>query len=237
MLIDEDHGIFAVADGMGGHAAGEVASGIAVRASAEVLLGDRGAGGGVPAPDVVEKAFRAAWAEIGRHARDEPATGGMGTTLTMCLLSTDGGCRIGHIGDSRAYRLREGLLEPLTRDHTWVRREVDAGRLEARGSEAHPYAHLLTRVLSADMSPAPDILAPSMLPGDLILLSSDGLHGEIGADELQSLVASGLPLADLVKALVDTAIREGGRDNITAIAIRILPAPQPFPQPRDRPEA
>jgi len=224
LLVDDEHGIFAVADGMGGHAAGEVASGIAVRTAAEVLRGEWVAGGGVPSPDIVESAFRAVWEEIGRHAREVPDTGGMGTTLTVCVLSADGGCRIGHIGDSRAYLLRDGRLEPLTRDHTWVRREVEAGRLEARGADSHPYAHLLTRVLSADMSPVPDILAPSVLPGDLLLLSSDGLHGAISPDDVQAVAGSALPLPDLVQSLVEAANRKGGRDNITAVAIRILPA-------------
>jgi PPM family protein phosphatase len=223
-LVDIERGIFAVADGMGGHAAGEVASGIAVREAGEKLASVIESG--VPPEEMagaVERVFRQIWERIQHHARADPNTAGMGTTLTVCVLRADGTCRIGHIGDSRAYRFRQGRLEPLTRDHTWVQREVDAGRLEERGAESHPYAHILTRVLSADLSPAPDILAPSLLPGDLVLLTSDGLHGAVSAGEITEILRADAPLSDSLEGLVRAANERGGRDNITAVAIRILP--------------
>lgn len=222
--VDPDRGIFLVADGMGGHAAGEVASALAARVTADTFA--KAVDAGRPATElreVIEAAFLAAWKEIDRCCRDDPSKDGMGTTLTACLLRSDGSCWIGHIGDSRAYRLRDGRLELLTRDHTWVQREVDAGRLDDTAAGTHPFAHILTRVLSADLSPRPDVLEPEVRAGDLLLLSTDGMHGQVPDFELLQIASSGLSLPELLDALVRSALDHGGRDNITAAAIRILP--------------
>lgn len=223
-LIDEARGLFVVADGMGGHAAGEVASALASGVVADTLAHAIDAGRDPQGlTDAIAPAFQRAWQEIDRCARDDPSKAGMGTTLTVCLLSPDGVCRIGHIGDSRAYRVRRGELEHLTRDHTWVQREVDAGRLTAMAAEGHPLAHILTRVLSADLAPDPDVLIGRVEPGDLLLLSSDGLHGLVPDGEILDTALQDRPLAELLERLIRSANREGGRDNITAIAVRILP--------------
>jgi PPM family protein phosphatase len=224
-LTDSARGIFLVADGMGGHAAGEVASSLAARAVAatlaHVMKEEPSADQDLPA--ALRAAFQASWNEIVQCCRDDPRKEGMGTTLTACLLRPDGASWIGHIGDSRAYRLRGGHLEQLTRDHTWVQREVDAGRLEANAAESHPFSHILTRVLSADLPPEPDILAVDIRPGDLLLLSSDGMHGLVPDPEMQQILSLDSPLPERLDSLIQRANQHGGRDNITVVGIQVLP--------------
>jgi PPM family protein phosphatase len=223
-LVDPERGIFLVADGMGGHAAGEVASALTVDTVGAILAQALDAARpSEELPEVLDAAFHEAWNELIRCCRDDPRKTGMGTTLTACVLRPDGTCRIGHIGDCRAYRVRDGRLELLTRDHTWVQREVDAGRLDAPAAESHPLAHILTRVLSADLPPEPDLFAPEVRPGDLLLLSSDGMHGLVPEPEILSISSRDQPLSDLLEALIRSANQHGGRDNITAVGIRILP--------------
>jgi PPM family protein phosphatase len=224
-LVDAERGIFLVADGMGGHAAGEVASALAAQIVGEAVARAIDAGDSADAlPVVIEEAFRSAWREIDRYCRDDPRKSGMGTTLTLCVLRPDGACRVGHIGDSRAYRVRDSRLEVLTRDHTWVQREVEAGRLDGAKAESHPLAHVLTRVLSAELEPEPDLLAPDVRPGDLLILSSDGMHGMVPDAEILRAAVGAESLDSLLAALLRAANDGGGRDNITAVAIRVLPA-------------
>lgn len=226
-LLDEGRGIFVIADGMGGHAAGEVASSLAVRMMAERLA--QAIDSGHPAaelPEVIEQAFHAIQEEFSRCCSDDPRKAGMGTTLIACAITRVGACRVGHLGDSRAYRLRDGRLDALTIDHTWVQREIDAGRLAATAAEAHPFSHMLSRVLSADMPSDPDLLAPDLQPDDLLLLTTDGLHGLVPDAEILRICSQDsqhLPLPALLDLLIERANTRGGRDNITAIAVRILP--------------
>jgi PPM family protein phosphatase len=224
-LVDAARGVFVVADGMGGHAAGEVASALSVETVGRLLVEavEGRAGPEPPLPDVLGSAFQATWEAIRQCCRDDISKSGMGTTLTAAVIHPGGTCWIGHIGDSRAYRFRDGRLEQLTRDHTWVQREVDAGRLAAEAAERHPLSHILSRVLSADLPPEPDVMSLDLQPGDLLLLSSDGMHGLVSDPEIQAVAARGLPLPALLDALIDEANRRGGRDNITAVAARILP--------------
>jgi len=223
-LVDDARGIFVVADGMGGHAAGEVASAVAAKTVVDTVARavDEGRTGD-ELSEAIGTAFGLAREELERCCRDDPRKGGMGTTLTLCVLRPDGTCRIGHIGDSRAYLLRDGRLRHLTSDHTWVQREIDAGRLEATAAETHPLSHMLTRVLSAELDAAPDVLAPDVRPGDLLLLSSDGMHGLVPEPEIFQAANAPQPLGEILSTLIDAANRRGGRDNITSVAVRILP--------------
>jgi PPM family protein phosphatase len=219
--LDTERGVFVIADGMGGHAAGEVASALAVQSTAEALR--RAVDHSVPpveVPTVMAAAFQYAWQQIHQSSQSDPRTEGMGTTLTACLVSPDGWCRIGHIGDSRLYRFRDGALELLTQDHTWVQREIDSGRLQPEAAETHPFAHVLTRVLTADLPPEPDLIAASVLPGDVLLLSTDGLHGLVPAEQLHAAVTRNEPLSTILSRLVTAANERGGRDNITALIVR-----------------
>lgn len=216
--IDTENGIFIVADGMGGHAAGDVASRVAADSALEVLLGD--------ATEDVAEALKAAFARardaILRCCENDPSHAGMGTTLTVAVLDPAGNLQIGHIGDSRAYRFRSGELTQLTRDHTWVQREVEAGKIEPDDAHGHPLSHILTRVLTDDQPGKPDVIRTQVKAGDWLLLSTDGLHNLVRERKLARTLRAEESPATVVQALIDRANRKGGPDNITAIAVRIV---------------
>ncbi|HET7322496.1 MAG TPA: protein phosphatase 2C domain-containing protein [Longimicrobiaceae bacterium] len=220
--MDVDRGVFLVADGMGGHAAGEVASRLAADTAAERLAAavDDGVRGAA-LDGALRRGFLAAYDALLHCCAGDPATRGMGTTLTACVLEPSGTLRAGHIGDSRLYRLRAGRLKPLTHDHTWVQREVDAGRLSPAAAEDHPHSHILSRVLSEDISPEPDLLATPILPGDRLLLCSDGLYNMLPEPEIAAILAGPAPLPALAASLVDAANAAGGVDNVTVVIIVI----------------
>lgn len=234
-------GLFAVADGMGGHAAGEVASRLAVEA-VEESLSDVGV---LPAADRVTEAVEEANRRILRDADEHPGRSGMGTTLTALALVPDGRWRIGHVGDSRAYLFRDGELRQLTTDHSWVGRKVAAGELTKEEARRHPMSSVLERALGTSRRVEVDVEEGRARPGDLFLLCSDGLtdmlpdseigsilrdatavHGEAGADGSgEGAGGDGEPPADraleeLADRLVSAANRAGGRDNITVVLMR-----------------
>ena len=219
-LVDVERGVFLVADGMGGHAAGEIASELATRAVGLTLVEgvDRGLQADALAAAMVES-FRVADAAISQHVLNAPDTRGMGTTVTACVVCTDGTYRLGHIGDSRAYLMRGGRLAQLTTDHTWVQRQVDSGRLTPSAARRHPFRHIVTRALGADGSETPDLIAGQLLAGDLLLLCSDGLTGMVPDRQLARILPLEIRLEDRVAELIDQANRRGGRDNITAILV------------------
>jgi protein phosphatase len=226
LRIDAERGIFLVADGMGGHAAGEIASDLAAGVMEDALVAAVDAGVGAESlQETLRVAFHDAYAAIVSRCRDSPHTRGMGTTLTVCLLETAGLARVGHIGDSRLYRLRGGVLDQVTHDHTWVQREVDAGRLSADAARTHPLSHIVTRVLSEDIEPEMDLLAASVAPGDLLLLATDGLYNMVSDATIAETLSRDRPLPELTNTLIDAANAGGGVDNVTVVVIRILPAP------------
>ncbi len=220
---DPDRGVFLVADGMGGHAAGEVASALAADVVGGALVAgvDRGLSADALAA-VLSEAIREADRAILAHAAADRAAHGMGTTLTACVICSDGGFRVGHVGDSRAYLMRGGQLAQLTRDHTWVQREVDEGRLTPAGARRHHLSHILTRGLGADPGDAPDVVAGQLEPGDLLLLATDGLTGPVTDRNLARILLSGLTLDDRVDRLIRAANRRGGADNITAVLVEVF---------------
>lgn len=221
-LLDPARGLFLVADGMGGHAAGEIASELAARTVGEMLgeAVDRDADG-AEMEEALRTSFAAAHRAIVAFCARSPRSRGMGTTLTACILRASGTFHLGHIGDSRAYRLREGTLEQLTRDHTWVQEEVDAGRLSPAAARAHRHAHVITRALSAETRDEPDVLAGHALPGDLLLLASDGLTGMLGDAEIAHILGGEGSLDERTEALIREANRAGGADNITVLLVRV----------------
>jgi len=216
-------GLYAVADGMGGHAAGEVASRLAVEA-VEESLGDRAPDTVAGAREVLAAAVRAAGRRIREQARERPERRGMGTTLTAMLLLTDGRGVVAHVGDSRAYRMRGEGLGRLTRDHTWVQARVDSGELTEDEARRHPASSVLTRALGADGFSEPDLFEIEWRPGDVYLLCSDGLTAAVGEPELEGELGRALrEAADLEGAageLVREANRRGGPDNITVLLVR-----------------
>jgi serine/threonine protein phosphatase PrpC len=217
--IDEGHGLFLVADGMGGHAAGEVASTLAADAALEILKAAS------LRPEEVEDTMVAAFLEAQRKIVEccagDPRTEGMGTTLTVAKLHPAGSVHIGHLGDSRLYRRREAELTQLTQDHTWVQREVEEGRLLARAARSHPFSHILTRVLTAADAADPDVFSLSVVPGDDLLICSDGLYNLVSDRAILEILSEASSAGDAVDQLIKAANRKGGNDNITAVSVRI----------------
>jgi serine/threonine protein phosphatase PrpC len=222
-VVDPARGVFLVADGMGGHAAGEVASAIAAETVGRALAkaADDGAD---PArlEQALSQSFHAAHQAIGRRSASDPLTEGMGTTCTACGVLPDGTFRIGHVGDSRAYLLRDGALAQVTRDHTWVQREVDAGRLSPRQARTHRLAHIITRALGVDAAEDPEIVAGALVPGDLLLLATDGLTGMVSDRRLARILRSTLSPQEAAATLIEEANAAGGADNVTAVLVRAL---------------
>lgn len=223
--LDPARGLFLVADGMGGHAAGEVASALAVETVTGLVAPALDAGADADRLDAaLRDAFVRAHDAITGRAAADPATRGMGTTLTLAALDAAGGFRIGHVGDSRAYLFRGGRAGQVTRDHTWVQAEVDAGRLSPSSARTHPFSHVITRALGAGIArDEPDVLTGTVVPGDVLLLCTDGLTGMVGPRTLNGVLREDAPPAQQVTALIDAANRRGGADNITVVLVRILP--------------
>lgn len=214
-------GVAAVADGMGGHAAGDVASRIAVD-----VLDDRSVELGPDPAEALAEAVHAAHEAILKAARADPDLQGMGTTLTALRVHEEDGCTIAHVGDSRAYRWRDGELEQLTRDQTWVQEQVEAGTLSEEGARDHPFASILTGALGVeDQDIEVQVLELDCRVGDTFLLCSDGLIARLTDDQLLSILEAHTDDLDAAAhALVDAANEAGGPDNITVALVRAEPS-------------
>ena len=219
---DAGAGMFVVADGMGGHAAGEVAS----RMVREHFSARQADPEGSPTVEEARELLRGIIAGVNRaivsDSRDNPARSGMGTTATALLLLPEGNYVIGHVGDSRAYVLRDGELCRLTEDHTYVQQLVNRGRLTDEQARLHPRSSLLTRALGTEDAVEIDLYDGSFQPGDRFVISSDGLTGMISEDELGSVVRLEVEPEKLVERLIEAANQAGGSDNITVIVVDIL---------------
>jgi PPM family protein phosphatase len=208
--------LFAIADGMGGAQAGEIASALAAGA----LKDSRADGGGeARVVELIQEANR----RVHERASTDAATSGMGTTMTVALVETDGKVTFGHVGDSRAYMLREGRLEQLTNDHSLVAELVRRGELSPQEAEVHPQRSVITRALGTDPDVDVDAFTIDALPGDVYLICSDGLSDMIGAPQIEEVLrASREDLDRAARALVQAANRNGGEDNITAVLFEIV---------------
>jgi PPM family protein phosphatase len=209
--------LLAIADGMGGQAAGEVASSEVI--STLVQLDDD-----VPGSDILtslDAAVQHANARLRGMVEDDPQLDGMGTTLTALLWT---GQRLGlvHVGDSRAYLLREGVLTQITQDHTWVQRLVDEGRITEEEATTHPQRSLLMRALgSADRVEA-DLSIREVRAGDRYLVCSDGLSGVVSHETMEHTLGAFAPPGETIRELIELALRGGGPDNITCIVADVL---------------
>jgi protein phosphatase len=213
--------VFVVADGMGGAQAGEVAS----KAAAEAF--DRDLPEAAP-EQVLRETIEAANRAIHEHARADPSLTGMGTTITAAIVNAAAEeVAIGHVGDSRAYRLRGGKLERLTRDHSLVEEMRRKGQLTEAQAEDHPQRSIITRALGPEPEVDVDVQTVPVAPGDVFLICSDGLTTMLDDERIARLLASATSMATAVRALVDEANRAGGRDNITALAFRLEDAAAP----------
>jgi protein phosphatase len=214
--------VFAVADGMGGHEAGEIASALVV----ERL---RGLASGAPA------SIESVVAEI-RHVNSllvEAGGGGsrsMGTTATVLVVVDNGGTTswlVGNVGDSRAYCWRRDRLNQITRDHSFVQDLLDAGAVDAAEARRHPQRNLVTRALGLSEDVEADYWVRPVRPGERFLLCSDGLTGELTDEQIEAEMARRDPPADTVERLVRMAVEAGGRDNVTAVVVDVQGTPAP----------
>jgi protein phosphatase len=210
--------LLVVADGMGGHAGGDVASSVAIGRLARL-------DSETPASDIVatlEESVLEANQEILRRARDEPQLRGLGTTITA-LLRAEGKFALAHIGDSRAYLLRGEETVQVTKDHTFVQRLLDEGRLTEEEAERHPQRSVLMRVLGdVDADPELDLSLRSAHPGDRWMLCSDGLSGLVSLDTIDATLKDVEDPGECADALVQLALKGGGPDNITCIVADVV---------------
>jgi serine/threonine protein phosphatase PrpC len=203
--------LFAVADGMGGAQAGEVASRLAAAAFREFHEADE-----LDSEQRVAAIIQEANRRIYERASSDAQASGMGTTITAALVDSDR-LAIGHVGDSRAYRLRAGVLEQLTDDHSLVADLVRSGRLTPEEADTHPQRSVITRALGTDSEVDVDTFSVEVEPGDVFLLCSDGLTSMVSDEEIHDLVAGASSLEQAAKSLVKAANRAGGEDNVTVV--------------------
>lgn len=212
-----DAPIFAVADGMGGHAAGDVASDAVVTRLAELATE------GFAQADSIVEALRAATTDIS-HAIDERELG-VGTTVTGAALSVNAGHPywvVFNVGDSRLYLFDHNVLTQITVDHSVVQELVMAGLISPTDAEHHPDSNIVTRAVGFNTEPVPDFWLLPVVKGSRLLLCSDGLTREVSELRLRLHLAAGLAPRETALALVDAALAAGGRDNVTAIVIDVL---------------
>ncbi len=215
--------LLVVADGLGGHRGGEVASRLAVDAIGREVRKASGE------PDErLRSAVLAANRDILEAAHDDPALVGMGTTIVVVLLADTGSSFVAHVGDSRLYRLRGEHVDALTEDHSLVATLVREGVLSIEEARVDPRRNQILRALGVRADLEVDVAPIQMLPGDRYLLCSDGLHGLVDDDEIRTLAASDREPAGIVRSLIDAANERGGTDNITCL-VASLPEPTVFP--------
>jgi protein phosphatase len=214
-LVDDATGLVAVADGMGGHRAGEVASATALEALRAAITHGR------PLRESMQDANEAVFT---KSLTDEELRG-LGTTLTAATLVTGGTVLVGHVGDSRAYLLHDGELRQVTVDHSLVEELVREGRLTADEAAVHPQRSIITRALGVDASVEVDVYPVELAPGDRLLLCSDGLTGMVQAETIAATLRREEDPARAAAALIDAANVAGGEDNITAVVVAVTDDP------------
>jgi serine/threonine protein phosphatase PrpC len=219
-----DLGLYIVADGMGGHVAGEIASRLAV----DTIESTVAAGDACPEDSRnctmperrLQEGFERASHAISQQTARNPRLRGMATTASAVLISPEGSA-IGHVGDSRIYLWRDQLLQQLTHDHSWVAEQVMMGLLTAAEARQHPWRNVVTRALSASDPPQVELSPLTLQNGDRLLISSDGLHGVISDERIGVVVGSTETLERICQQLIDDANRAGGPDNITTLILEI----------------
>ena len=229
-LVADAARLYLVADGMGGHAAGEIASRIAVDSISEFIQHTKEDDGTWPhaydehyskTTNKLMAAVRLANTRVLEAMRKDARLRGMGTTVVACLAD-DQLMAIAHVGDSRAYLIRDGQLSRLTNDHSWVFEQVQAGMLTEAEAEKHPLRNVITRALGGALSVNPDAAEVETKSGDVVLLCSDGLTGMVPEDEILRLVTETDDLDQACQKLIDTANEKGGLDNVTAILVKAI---------------
>ena len=208
--FDEKRDIYAVADGMGGHLAGEVASAMAIEAVQAMARSRR-----APEIKAMGEMVAAAHERIFSHAQENPECTGMGTTLSV-LWRWRSEAYIAQVGDSRIYRFRDQKLERITQDHSLVEELVQAGLITPEQARTHPRRNIITRALGTDGDNTPDILVTDAQKGDLFLLCTDGLSGMVPDEEIEKILKE-KALEEAADSLIEKALEAGGRDNVTLV--------------------
>ena len=216
--VNQDSGyagphLLVVADGMGGHAAGDVASSIAI---GEMVSLDGESHGADDALDLLAEALHSANIELQQAMQNQPELQGMGTTVTA-LLRAGNKIAVAHIGDSRAYLLRNGTFTQITRDHSFVQSLIDEGRITEEEAQGHPQRSLVTRVLTGTEGDEPDLAMREAHVGDRYLVCSDGLSGFVAGDTIQEILEQDMPPGRTADRLVELAMRAGAPDNVTCV--------------------
>jgi PPM family protein phosphatase len=217
--IENDKKVFSVADGIGGAAAGEVASSLFIKTVSEVFVACEN-NDQTQARDCVKHVFLTANIRVLDHVAGNPAHEGMGCTAEL-LTFYPGGFVLGHIGDSRAYRLRQGVLTQLTKDHSLVQQQIDEGLIDTEQAKHHPMRNVILRAVGVDSEVAVDILSGLTYSGDLYLLCTDGLHDMLDDVQIAEVLLSEKPLTEKASRLVYLANEAGGRDNISVVLIEV----------------
>ena len=228
-LVEDDARLYVVADGMGGHAAGEIASRITVDSIQEFIVHTKEDEGTWPhayderykrSTNRLMAAVKLANTRVLEAMRKDARLRGMGTTVVACMADGET-MSVAHVGDSRVYLIRAGEISRLTNDHSWVFEQVQAGLLTEAEAEKHPLRNVITRALGGALSVVPDASEVECRPGDVFLLCSDGLTGMVSEAQIQKVVTEHKEdLAGACQELIDSANERGGLDNITAILVR-----------------
>lgn len=222
-LVDDERSLFAVADGLGGHQAGEVASSTALEALRAAVASGR----------PINEAALAANRAVHELAIGDPKLHGMGTTLTAFIAIGGRTALIAHVGDSRAYRLREGTIERLTEDHSLVEELVREGRITAEQADSHPQRAIITRALGLEPDVEVDLVTVPVRAGDRILICSDGLTTMVRERDIERISRSEADPGRAADHLVEAACEAGGEDNVTTIIIDVLEIDDSAPDPEE----
>jgi len=232
-----DLGLYVVADGMGGHVAGEVASRLAIETIETFIAETAGADKNRTWPfpfephvslegNRLKAAFKLANRQIARSMADSSDLRGMATTASAVLAGPKSAC-VGHVGDSRVYALRDGVLRQITDDHSWVEEQVRAGTMTSTAARQHPWRNVVTRALSGGTDPEVDTVELSPAKGERFLLCSDGLSGVVPHERIAEILASGDGLEAICDRLIAAANDGGGPDNITVLVLEVADSDVP----------
>jgi PPM family protein phosphatase len=224
-------GLYVVADGMGGHAAGEVASRLAIETIETFIRETAGADKNRTWPfpfephislegNRLKAAFRLANRQIGNAMADSVDLRGMATTASAVLAGKNSAC-VGHVGDSRVYALRDGVLRQVTDDHSWVEEQVRAGTMTSTAARQHPWRNVVTRALSGGNDPEVDTVELTPAAGERFLLCSDGLSGVVPHERIAEIMSSKAGLDAICEQLIAAANEGGGPDNITVLVLEV----------------
>ncbi len=225
--VRPDLGLYMVADGMGGHAAGEVASRMAVETIEAFINDTRDADVNRTWPfpydtqlsldgNRIKAAFRLANRRVASAIENDDALRGMATTAVAVLVAK-GTPVVAHVGDSRAYMLRDGQLTQLTQDHSWVGEQVRAGMLSEADARRHPWRNVVTRAIAGGDDPEVEVHEVALQPGDRIVICCDGLSAVVAPEKFDAIIRTAAPLEEICKTFIAAAIDAGGPDNITVV--------------------